>query len=163
MATRLRVLAIAAATGRVGYALFIDGNLCDWGMSRKASKSPAHAVKQVEAWIDRFRPGVVVTEDIRSRRKKGRKTNRVLEAIAFVAESADLLDVRVPRNSVHRNKYEEARALGERFSIIKSWVPAKRRIWEAEPRSTIVFEALGLAVQVVDGFERPSAAIPHAG
>ena len=113
------------------------------------------AVTQTEAWIERYRPHVVVTEDPSSRGSKGVNTHRILEAITSVAERADLIDVFVSRRFGHENKYDEAISLGKRFPVISAWAPAKRRIWEAEPRGTVIFEALGLAVQVVDEFSCP--------
>lgn len=48
---RLKVLAIAAATGRVGYVFLIGGKLRDWGLSRMASKSPARAAAQTQTFV----------------------------------------------------------------------------------------------------------------
>lgn len=150
MGVRLRVLAIAAATGRIGYVYLIGGKLRDWSLSRKASKSPKLAAEQAVVWIKTLRPDVVVVEKISRTLTKGQKTKWLIEAIATVANNANVLDIAVTRISEFKNKYEEAAALGERFPEIKAWVPRKRRIWEPEPRNTTLFEALALATAVVD-------------
>lgn len=142
---RLKVLAIAAATGRVGYVFLIGGKLRDWGLSKKASKNAALAAGQTRIWIAELDPDVVVTEKVSSMSSKGWKTKNIIEAISKVASNAKLLDVCVTRISDFKNKYEEAKHLGELFPEISIWVPRPRRIWEPEPRNTILFEALALA------------------
>lgn len=146
---RLKVLAIAAATGRVGYAFIIGGKLMDWGQSRKASKSPDLAAKQAELWIGQLKPDVVVTEKESAISTKGTKTWQIISALARVASNAKLLDVTVFRERDFKNKYEEAEYLGQRFPEISAWIPRKRKIWEPEPRNTILFEALALACGVI--------------
>ena len=147
---RLKVLAIAAATGRIGYVFLIGGKLRDWGLSKKASKSPANAAEQTRLWIERLKPDVVVTEKVSATSTKGTKSKHLIEAIARVASQSKLLDVCVARASDFKNKYDEAKQLGERFPEISAWVPRLRRIWEPEPRNTILFEALALACIVIE-------------
>jgi hypothetical protein len=148
--TRFRVLAIAVATGRIGYVLMIGDKLLDWGLSRKASKSPKHAEAQAKIWIDQFEPDVVITEKVPKTSTKSNKTRSLIEAIANVAQRAALLDVQVSKIKYFKNKYEEAAHFGDRFPDIALWVPRMRRLWEPEPRTTVLFEALALACVVID-------------
>lgn len=150
---RLRVLAIAVATGRVGYAFVSGDRLKDWRMSKKASMSPQEARKLVKQWISFFKPDVVVTEKIGKHSRKGSHTKRITAAIAKVAEHADLLNVLAPRIQAFKNKYEEARMLAKRFPELQDQVPREPRIWQSEPFSTIYFEALALALVVIDSPE----------
>lgn len=145
---RLKVLAIAVATGRVGYVYLIGNKLRDWGMSRKASRSTAEAAAQAQTWINELKPDVVVTEKLHRHSRKGSKTRDLIAAIARVASHNYLLDVAVNRVQNFPCKYTEAKALVDRFPILSAWLPRKRRIWEPEPRSTIYFEALALALAV---------------
>ncbi len=145
----LRVLAIAVATGRVGYVFFVDDQLTDWKMSRQASKSTAQAVGVVQQWIIDLRPGVVVTEKIHAAMHKGERTKDIIDAIAEIASHNYLLDVSVPRRQDYANKYEEAAALALQYPDIKPWLPPKRRFFDNEPRSTVLFEALSLALGVI--------------
>ncbi|MEP0313230.1 hypothetical protein [Hyphomonas sp.] len=151
MAARLRVLAIAVASGRMGYVFFSGDRLCDWGIARQASKSPKLAEAQARVWIKRLRPDVVVTEKIDNGSRKGDRTKRVIKAVTKAASAPHILDVVVPRIRSFKNKYDEAMALVDRFPELDTWVPRRRRIWEAEPRTTIYFEALALALVVIDG------------
>lgn len=145
----LRVLAIAVATGRIGYVFLKGGELCDWALSRKASRDPKAAAEKAQEWIDELEPDVVVTEELPKRSRKGSRTRAMIEAITRVAERANVLDITISAVRVSRNKYDEAERLAERFPEISAWAPAKRRIWESEPRNTIYFEALALAVVVM--------------
>ncbi|MCB9947262.1 MAG: hypothetical protein H6842_05455 [Rhodospirillaceae bacterium] len=147
---RLKVLAIAVATGRVGYVFLIGGNLKDWGMSRKASRSSTLAAGQTQKWIDDLRPDVVVTEKLDGSRK-GEKSQGLIAAIARVAEHNYLMDVAVARIRAFENKYEEALAYAREFPEIAPWLPRKRRFFDPEPRSTVYVEALALAKQVLGG------------
>ncbi len=146
---RLKVLAIAAATGRIGYVFLVGGRLLDWGLSRKASKSPELAAAHTQKLIDTLKPDVIITEDIPKSSTKGSKTRRLVEAIAFVAGKAKLLDVRAKRLQEFANKYEEATHLAVRFPEIAAWVPKKRRLWDSEPRQTVLFDALALSIYVL--------------
>jgi len=49
------------------------------------------------------------------------------------------------RNRALPNKYAEAAELADEFPQIAAWLPAKRRLWEKEPRNIVMFEALSLA------------------
>lgn len=145
-----RVLGIAVASGRVGYVLMFQGKPCQWGLSRKAAKSEEEATKRVTAWIARFRPDVVVTEKVSVSCRKGEKAKSIIQAIAGVAADAEVYDVSVPRPHQHANKFAEAEALADRFPALRPWLPPPRKLWDSEPRKTTIFEAVALALVVVD-------------
>lgn len=147
---RLKVLAIAVATGRVGY-VFLDGRrLIDWQVSKKASRSTKQARTYAQKWITCFNPDVVVTERTTKPCRKGDHAKDIIAAIAKVAEGADLLDVSVPRLRAFKNKYEEARDLVSQFPDLQARLPKEPRIWQSEPFSTTYFEALALALLIID-------------
>ena len=147
---RLKVLAIAVATGRVGYVYLIGDRLQDWGLSRKASINSTLAAAQTEKLIADLHPDVLVTEKVSKISTKSFKTRSLIESVQRVAANANLLNVSVLRANIFKNKYEEAKHLGERFPEISAWVPRARRIWEPEPKNTVLFEALALATGVID-------------
>ncbi|MDA4845245.1 hypothetical protein OOZ53_07785 [Hoeflea sp. E7-10] len=119
-------------------------------MSKKAWRTVAGAEDYVKQLIAFFKPDVVVTEKIAKESGKGDHAKRIIAAIARVAEKAMLLDVVVPRMQRYQNKYAEARALAERFPELAASVPRKPRLWESEPFAMIYFEAVSLALEVVD-------------
>ena len=154
---RLRLLAIAVAYGRVGYVFLIRDELKDWHMSKKASLSPKVARAKAAQWIAYLEPNVVVTENVGMASRKSPKTIRRIHAIARIAKAADLVDVIVIRRQEFKNKYEEADHLIQRFPQLKAWRPKKRKMWMPEPRNTIYFEALSIALTAKEGFEANSA------
>lgn len=145
-----RVLGIAVASGRVGYVLMFRGKPCQWGLSRTAAKTVTEAERIARSWIVRFRPDVVVTEDIVAKCRKGKRAKANIQAIAALAAEAELYDIAVPRPHRYGNKYAEAEALAERFPELRPRLPNKRPLWDSEPRNTTIFEALILALEVVD-------------
>lgn len=149
MKTPLKVLSLAAATGRVGYVFFVGGELIDWGVSRKASKSSANALRQLKRWIEVLDPDVAVTEKITGHSRKSQRTREIVAALACVAEKAALIDVRVERTQAFANKYDEAKALATQFPAIAAWLPNKRKLWMPEPPNTVYIEALSLAQSVI--------------
>lgn len=147
---RRKVLALAAATGRVGYVYFIDGEPVHWVISHKAATSPLLAAKQTAEWISLLAPDLVVTELIGARSRKGSNTKYLIAAMADTAREVDCKDHSVPRVQHYANKYEEADALAARFPMLLAWLPNRPRIWEAEPRNMILFEAVALALSIIE-------------
>ena len=143
---QLRVLAIAVATGKIGHVLLMGDRLLDWGLSRKASSSTTTAAEHTQRLINELKPDVVVTEKIGTETRKGSKTGELIATVAEIASHNYLLDVSVERIQRFKDKYEEAKAIAEHFPELLPWVPRKRRLWEPEPRNTIYFEAMVLAL-----------------
>lgn len=146
----LSMLAVAVASGRVGYCFMVGDQLRDWGMSDKAAKSTTAAAETMQSWINDLKPAVVVTEKVDQTCDKGEKSIEIISAIASTAAHNYLLDVSVPHEHDYNNKYDEAEALARRYPDLKDWVP-KRRFYDGEPRNTVIFEALSLALSVLRG------------
>lgn len=145
-----RILAFAAATGRVGSVFLIGDRLVDWHISNKAAESGVEAAGHAQTLINRFNPDVVVTEDLGAASNKGEHTLALLSAIARTAAHNDLLEVAVPRKHKFQNKYVEADVLVESYPELQPWKPNRRRFFENEPRNTVLFEALALATTMRD-------------
>lgn len=155
MAARRRVLSIMAASGKVGYLLLENRRVVTKGLSRKASIGEAEAATSAAHWIEQLRPDVVVTEHIPKRSRKGANTRAVTDAIAGVAELADLRHVRVVRGHSHANKFVEAAALAKAFPELAPLLPAPRKPWDSEPKPIIYFEALALALSALGDPDNP--------
>jgi hypothetical protein len=153
MAT-LKVLAFAAASGRVGSVLLLGDRLLDWQISDKAAESGMEAAAYAQRLINDLMPDVVVTEELETAKHKGKRTLELIAAMGRTAEYNDLLDVSVPHGHRYPNKYAEADALAERYPELMAWKPVKRRFFDNEPRNTVLFEALALALAVTM-IERP--------
>jgi hypothetical protein len=146
----LRVLAFAAATGRVGSVFLIGDQLVDWHISNKAAESGVEAAGHAQALINDLMPDVVVTEELETANHKSKHTLDLIAAIARTAEHNHLLDLSVPREHRYPNKYAEADALVERYPELTPWKPMRRRFYDNEPRNTVLFEALALALSMQD-------------
>lgn len=148
----LSVLAIAVASGKVGYVYLHGGRLRDWGITVKAAKSGSDLVGFVQGLINDLRPDVVVTEDLSRDCRKGDHVKSLIRTIAELASHNAVLDVSVQRPRKHASKYEEAQELATRHPEIAGYLPArKRRIYDFEPRGMVLFEALALAEAVING------------
>lgn len=148
---RKRVLAVAVASGKMAYVFLIDGKLKDWHHSRAASLSPPKGRSLLRKTAARLEPDLVVSEDPFKPTRKYGGSKEILQALA-----QELMDGATPHHLVQRdqqfaNKYDEAQALAKRFPAIAPWLPETPKIWEAEPVSAIYFEALSMAVLIVDG------------
>ena len=147
---RKRVLAVAVASGKVAYVFLIDGRLKDWHCSRTASLSGPKGRSLLRRSVARFEPDLVVTEDpFKPTRKSGSSKDVLFALVQELTDSATPHHL-VQRDQQFANKYDEAQALAKRFPAIAPWLPKTPRIWEAEPVSAIYFEALSMAVQVLE-------------
>lgn len=144
-----RVLAVAAATGRIGMVFLIGNRLMDWQISGKAAKSPELAARFAASIIHSHRPDVFITEKIDAARNKGDKAKALVASMAAIAAEHELLDIAVERPHNFPNKYAEAAVLIERYPEITAWQPT-RRFFDNEPRNTVLFEALALAEKVLE-------------
>lgn len=148
-------MAFAVASGRVGSIVLSDATLIDWRISDKAADSPASATTYVTKLMNEYRPTIVAVEEIGLARRKGARTCALITAISAAAEQRDITTIALPRERRHPNKYAEAAALVTRFPELAPWQPPQRCFYDSEPRNTVLFEALSLAVQLLP--ERLSA------
>ncbi len=142
-----RLLGIAVSHGKIGFAYLVDGELMDWGLSAKASRSFEEAFKRITAWTLYYRPDIVIAERVEAKSRKGAHTRVLIRAAESAANNtnADYAEVVMPPDD--RNKYAAAAALATEFPQIEPWLPRRRRAWEPEPRNIIYFEALALALE----------------
>ena len=150
--THLSIMAVAVASGQVGFALLHRGVLIDWGTSYDAVKSSAALVGFLQERINDWKPDIIVTEQTGPGCRKGRRTKRLIEAVANLASYNPVLDLSIPRARPYPSKHDEAVALAKRYPEVAGYVPTrKRRFFDPEPRGMILFEALLLAEQVMFG------------
>jgi len=148
----LKVLSVAVSSGRVSY-VFLDGlQLVDWAVTTSVSGQATDLVAFVQDLINTLKPDVVVTEKCERGCKKGKRSRELIASIAQLASHNYVLDVQVPRPRVFQSKYEEAEAAVKRHPDLVGYLPKrKRRFYETEPRNMVVFEALALAEEVING------------
>lgn len=147
------MLAVAVTQRRFGYVFLINGQLKDWQIMTKPTKSRSEAAGALQKLINTFRPDVVVTEDIDASSKKGKRARTITKALQHIASHNYVLDICAKRVQSFANKYEEATSLAEQYLVIKPLVPEKRRYYDSEPARMVLFDALALAHSVL---QRPS-------
>ncbi len=148
----LSILAIAVASGKVGYVFLSGGKLQDWGLAYKTTQSPGDLVGYVQELINTLCPDVVVTEKLATGCRKGQRAKALIRSISELASHNAVLDVAVTRPRLFPSKYEEAVSLAEAYPEMTGYLPKqRRRIFDYEPRSMTLFEALALADQVIQG------------
>lgn len=146
------MLSIAVGTRRVGYVFIGDGQLCDWGITIKSAKSKSDIAVFVQGLISELQPDVVVSEKCDRACRKGNRTRALIGTIAEIASHNTVLDVSIPRPRRYKSKFEEATFLAEKYPEIAGYLPTrKRRFFEFEPRSMMLFEALALAEEAMQG------------
>ena len=148
----LKVLSVAVSSGRVGYVFLEGTQLLDWAVTTTVSGKASDLVAFVQELINTLKPDVVVTERCDEDCKKGKRSQRLIASIAELASHNYVLDVSVPRPRHFRSKYEEAKSAVKRHPELIGHLPKrKRRFYEFEPRNMMVFEALALAEEVING------------
>lgn len=58
----LRLLSVSAASGKIGFVLFIGDRPTYWALSRKASNDAEAAARYMQDLVKRFRPDVIMIE-----------------------------------------------------------------------------------------------------
>ncbi len=140
-------LAIAVASGRIGYVYLTDGEVRDWGISAVATRSPEAAKAKVEHLIRTYRPNLLVPEKLSPHTRKSGRTIRNIRIIEQAARDADSHHVAIEHIQHHANKYREMDALAKKYPVLAGWRPKPRQLWESEDRKTTVWEALALVDQ----------------
>lgn len=137
-------LAIAVASGRIGYVYLTDGELRDWGISVVASRSPDAAKEKAEQLFRIYQPQLIVTEELTLHTRKSGRTIQNIQIIAEAAQKADAHHITVERVQHYANKYIEMKELAKKYSVLENWMPSKRKLWESEDRRATIWEALAL-------------------
>lgn len=144
----LRRLALSVATGRVSAVFLENGEIVGVKTFRTTGHSAQSTAETVKSWISGFRPDHMVSEDPSAASRKNHQTKAIIEAIADVFSESRGLNALVPRIQSYANKYDEAKALVERYPRIAHLRPERPRIWQSEPRAMGYFEALSFVEQL---------------
>lgn len=138
--------------------------LVDWG-SRSARAKSGGVVRKVDALISRYKPDVLVLEDLAAggarRRKRARKE---IESIERRALKRSVRVERVSRLGVldafapGKSKYEVALRLAEIFPVLANRLPRKRNTWRPEEARMSIFDALGFGLGATAILRNPAPA-----
>ncbi|OAI57507.1 hypothetical protein AYO50_01465 [Acidobacteria bacterium SCGC AG-212-P17] len=151
-----RVLAIELRVQRFGFVLFEYPNvLLDWGVSGYHASVPEALDRKIAYCADKFAPVVVLCrEHIGGSERQRTVLNRRIKILREQAERRSI-PVRLVSASVIRkhfqeqgrnNKDEVSQIVVTYFPELAWRLPAKRRPWQSEPLSQVLFDAAALAV-----------------
>ena len=147
------VLAFAVSAGQLAYMMLEAGQPTRWHLWRIVGGDAPLARHRARVVIAETAPDLVVIEDPFNGCLKRGQSYAILLSLAQAVEDEPVRSARIRRTSPYANRYEEAQALCDRFPLLSPWRPEKPFFYEPEPRALLIFDALALAVAVVDAPE----------
>lgn len=106
-------------------------------------------------YIDYYEPDIVVVEDYKGKQsKKSKRVTKLIISISEYAQSKNIKTVFYSREQIKfvfsefnaKTKYEISKTITENIPELKKLLKPKRKLWEAEPYSQGVFDAVSLAI-----------------
>ena len=155
----LKLLAVAATSRRVGHVFLIGRRVERTEMAVKPMQSTVEAAGWLQKRINKFEPDVVATENIPKTSRKGQLARTLTDSFQRTAAENCVLDIPVERKRAFTNKYEEAAFLADAFPDVRHLLPPKRRYFDPEPHSMVLFDALAIAYAVL---QRPTLTMAEA-
>ena len=151
------LLAIDPTSRGFAFAVLeVPAFLVDWG-SKSARAKSGGVVRKVDELLSRYRPDVLVLEDLGSKDARRRvRAKKEIKAIERLGLKRGLRVARVARRGVldtfapGKTKYEVALRLAEIFPVLANRLPRKRNTWRPEQARMSVFDALGIAAAAVE-------------
>ena len=152
-----RILAVAPATGRVGFAV-LEGNdsLVSWGVKSIEGDMNPQSIKAIEKLITDYQPEMLILEDATA--KGSRRCLRIRKLVPQIIMLANAHQMKVKLFSRHQlmktffpdgegTKHALAETLAQRFpDELESELPPKRKAWMAEDRRMDIFIAVALVL-----------------
>jgi hypothetical protein len=151
------LLALAFHSSRVGFAIFRGSNsVVDWGtyaIPRGSEPMPSRAQRRIVTLLVSPTPTAIAVK--RSRSKSGvddRFAGRLGRFVRSQARELSIPVIRFTDADVRQNfrtsdahsKYDRAKVLISIYPELDWKLPPKRKAWESEPRSMMIFEAVEL-------------------
>lgn len=146
----LSYLAFAAGYRRVSFVLIENGQLATWHTSKKAARSPDEATRFAAEFIDLLMPNVIVVEDVEARSRKGENTRVLVRAIREEANCSNSSVIALEREHLFRTRHDEATWLVTHYPELADKIPTRLQ-HEPEPYHSVLFDALALAHQAMQG------------
>jgi transcriptional regulator with XRE-family HTH domain len=138
-----------------GYAIFEGPQLIDWGVRHvQSAKNKASLVAAGEL-ISRYRPRIVVLEDVAAKGcRRCRRVRVLVEALELYARSRGLTVRKISQARVRKafsalgvqNKDQMARFIAARFPELAHHVPRERKPWMSEDSRMAIFDAAAYAL-----------------
>lgn len=155
--TYTRILSITPGIRGFGYAV-IEGQdmLIDWGIKAVTGDKNNECIVKVEEMINFYKPDVLVMEDHEAKESLRSERIRSLSRRILVLAKRNLLPIKVfTHKKVRQIFFEEglgtkhalAQIIADQFpEELGHRLPHKRRAWESEGYSMVIFEAVALCI-----------------
>lgn len=156
-----RVLSIDPCGGGFGFAVLEgEGRLLDWGIARLSSKKEAEFLVRLDRFVEKYRPFLLVCEELPKSRRKTLSARRLKALVAYADEFAIPVemvgrrDVREAFLETGKTKDEIARRVAEEYPELVAHVPAPRKFWKPEALSMNIFDALSFILALPQARKR---------
>jgi hypothetical protein len=155
-----RVLAIAPSTRGFGFAIVEGGRaLVDWGAKFVHGKKSIAAISSLKHMILHYEPIAVVMKAGRENANGNSKANIIVKSISELASTHGIETTRFSRQEIiyayfgshRRTKHEVAQTIAHYFPDELGFeLPPKRLPWMKEDYRMDIFEAVALALMVLN-------------
>jgi len=167
-------LALSVDPSSKGFAFVVleNGLLVDWGVRRVRSNMNRESIRKLRALFQRYKPDVLVFEDVHHRSsRRGSRVRRLLSQFAREARAHGVAVRRVSQKEVQRRlgaypgrqltKHKIALVLADKFPELWEHLPRVRKLWMAEDERMNIFDALAMAMVATDVSGSTNSSMPQ--
>jgi hypothetical protein len=149
----VRVLGLSPRTAGCGFAVIEkEEGLLAWGVAELPSGNSSDLLARINTLVERYQPTAICLESSSETNRRQRARDR-LDLVASWARKHGLTVVALSRLEVRRafrlpsgaTNHDTAVAVVAALPQLAVYLPAKRRLWESEPRALRMFEAVAFA------------------
>jgi len=150
------VLAIYPNALGFGFAFMENAlTLKDYQIVTARPMSNASLMKRISDYIDYYEPDIVIVEDYKGKQsKKSKRVTKLIISISEYAQRKNIKTIFYSREQIKfvfsefkaKTKYEISKSITENIPELKKLLKSKRKLWEAEPYSQGIFDAVSLAI-----------------
>jgi len=151
-----RVLAIDPTHRGFGYVIFEGPDfLIDWGVRHVEGPKNKASIAAAAELITRYRPRIMVLEDVTARGcRRRRRVRELVDGLEQYGRGRGLTVRKVAQAKVKRtflplgirNKDQMARFVAARFPELAGYLPPERKPWMSEDSRMAIFDAAAFAL-----------------
>lgn len=112
-------------------------------------------IKRIRDYIDYYEPDIVVLEDYKGKQsRKSKRVEKLIRSISDYAKTKKIKTIFYAREQIKfvfsefnaKTKYEISKVVSENIPELKKLLKPKRKLWEVEPYSQGIFDAVSLGI-----------------
>ena len=150
------VLAFFPNSRGFGYAFMQNAiTLKDYQIVTSNPISNKKLLKKIYGYIEYYAPDIVVLENTNGRQsRKGKRNEILIKSISKYAKAKNIKTVFYSREEIKfvfsqfeaKTKYEISKTISNSIPELKKLIKPKKKLWEAEPYSQGIFDAVSLGI-----------------